>query len=105
MFNSSNIKMTADVEVVEKVKKERLDFKTTREETVAALTVEYQGMVFDANEESQNRMLRPIAALPNDTDTWLWVLADNTVVNLNKPQFIAVLTLSGAAQTAVWVQE
>ena len=58
MFNSSNIKMTADVEVVEKVKKERLDFKTTREETVAALTVEYQGMVFDANEESQNRIIR-----------------------------------------------
>ena len=83
----------------------REEFKAEREATVASLTVEFDGKTFDADEESQNRMLRPIAALQNDTDTWLWVLTDNTVVHLTRPQFIAVLTLAGKAQTAVWVQE
>lgn len=79
-------------------------FKFNRELQVEALTVEYEGMTFDANEEAQNRMLRPIACLQNDTDTWLWVLTDNTVVYLTRPQFIGALTLMGTAQTNVWVQ-
>lgn len=83
----------------------REEFKANREKLVKALTVEYDGMVFDANEDSQGRMLRPIAALQNDTDTWLWVLTDNTVVYLTRPQFIDVLTLAGTAQNALWVQQ
>ncbi len=104
MFNIDDIKMTADVELRVKTERERNEFKSNREEIVAKLTVEYDGMTLDADENSQNRMLRPIAALQNDTDTWMWVLTDNTVVQLTKPQFIAVLTLAGTAQSAVWVQ-
>jgi hypothetical protein len=92
--------MTSDIEEQE----QRQIFKAAREELVRKLTVEYEGMIFDADEVSQNRMLRPIAALQNDTDTWMWVLTDNTVVQLTKPQFVAVLTLAGTAQSAVWVQ-
>ena len=68
MFNSADIQMTADVEAADAIAKSRSDFKATREAIVAALTVEFQGMVFDADEESQNRMVRPISALPNDTE-------------------------------------
>lgn len=82
----------------------REEFKANREELVKASTVEYEGMVFDADEESQNRMLRPIAVLQNDTDTWVWVLTDNTVVYLTRPQFIDVLALAGKKQSAVWIQ-
>lgn len=92
------------VERVIGTEEQRSVFKREREQMVAKLTVTYESMIFDADEVSQNRMLRPIAALKNDTDTWLWVLTDNSVVYLTRPQFIAVLTLAGTAQTAVWVQ-
>ena len=87
----------SDIQVREK-------FKANRAKIVKALTVEYEGMVFDADEDSQGRMLRPIAALKNDIDTWIWVLTNNKVVYLTRPQFISVLTLAGTAQSAVWVQ-
>jgi len=82
----------------------RNEFTQERNDLLSKSTVEYQGMVFDSDEVSQNRMLRPIAVLQNDTDTQLWVLHDNTVVNLTKPQFIAVLALAGQQQTEMWVQ-
>jgi hypothetical protein len=105
VFNSEDIKMTADVELQAQTDEERKLFKSNREKLVSKLTVEYGGMFFDADEVSQNRMLRPIAALQNDTDTWLWVLTNNSVVYLTRPQFIAVLTLAGKAQSNIWVQE
>ncbi len=105
MFNPDNIKMTIEVEAIEAEKRSRAEFKANRQALLNNLTVEYDGMVFDADEESQSRMLRPIAALSNDSETQLWVLANNTVVHLTRPQFVEVLKLAGAAQTAIWVQE
>ena len=82
----------------------RNEFITTRTKILAKSTIEYEGMVFDSDETSQNRMLRPIAVLQNDTDTQMWVLHNNSVVYLTKPQFIAVLALAGQQQTDIWVQ-
>ena len=83
---------------------ERIQFKEEREIAVGTSTVEYDGMVFDSGEVSQNRMLRPIAVLQNDTDTQMWVLHDNSVVYLKKYQFLAVLELAGLQQSSLWVQ-
>lgn len=82
----------------------RQQFKLQRQQALDTATVEYQGMVFDADEESQNRMMRPILALPDDVTTQLWVLHDNSVVYLTKPQFKEVLALAGQKQTDIWVQ-
>jgi hypothetical protein len=82
----------------------RNEFKETRKNSLASSTVEFEGMVFDSDETSQNRMLRPISLLQNDTDTQVWVLNDNTVVNLTRPQFLGVLLLAGEQQTNMWVQ-
>lgn len=83
---------------------ERIEFKRSRDTYISNYTVEYEGMVFDADELSQNRMLRPIALLQNATDTQLWVLSDNTSVHVTKAQFMAVLKLANEKQTSVWVQ-
>jgi AICAR transformylase/IMP cyclohydrolase PurH len=82
----------------------RKEFTKSRDNKLYNSTVEYDGMIFDSGELSQSRMLRPIAVLQNDTDTHSWVLHDNSVVQLTKPQFIAVLDLAVAQQTAMWIQ-
>ena len=55
-----------DIEESEDCK--RLKFKNERSIKVGSLTVEYEGMVFDADEDSQNRLLRCIVILQNDTE-------------------------------------
>ena len=82
----------------------RSKFTKSRGVALANSTVEYEGMVFDSDETSQNRMLRPITVLQNDIDTQLWVLHNNETVHLTRPQFIAVLSLAGQQQTSIWVQ-
>jgi len=76
-------------------------FKADREALVEKLTVEHDGMVFDANEVSQDRMARA-AIVMDDAEITTWVLADNSVVNVTKLQLITVLRLSGQKQTEVW---
>ena len=81
--------------------------KATRATKVGALTVTVDGMVFDADETSQNRMSRVVAgaqALGVDlnTTTQIWVLADNTVAQPTVAQLAQALKLAGEAQTALW---
>ena len=81
--------------------------KATRATKVDALTVTVDGMVFDADETSQNRMSRVVAgaqALGVDlnTTTQIWVLADNTVATPTVAQLAQALKLAGEAQTALW---
>lgn len=82
----------------------REQFKAQRKSTLAKSSIILDGMEFDSDEESQSRLLRPIALLQNDVDTQLWVLKDNTTVLLNRPQFLAVLDLAVKQQTKLWVQ-
>ena len=81
------------------------EFQTQREINVSKITVEVDGMVFDGDEESTTRMLKPLAALIEETDTHLWVLHDNKIAYPTKAQFRKALTKAGQAQTALWVQE
>ena len=81
--------------------------KAERATQVGRLTVTVDGMVFDADETSQNRMSRVVAgaqALGVDlnTTTQIWVLADNTVATPTIAQLAQALKLAGEAQTALW---
>ena len=80
--------------------------KKERAEAVSRLTVTVDGMVFDADETSQNRMSRVVACAQalgiDQSTTQVWVLADNTVATPTVAQLAQALKLAGEAQTALW---
>ena len=83
----------------------RQSSKAARAAAVDAIKVTTaSGKTFDGDETSQNRMARAIVAL-NATGTaeTLWVLADNTPVQVTAAELAEALALSGAAQAALWV--
>lgn len=81
--------------------------KLERENAVQKITVEVDGMVFDGDEISQQRMSRTISAAialgaDLDNQTQVWVLSDNSVAMLTIRQLAQALRLAGEAQTALW---
>lgn len=105
-FNVEMIEV-ADPEPVppseEEVARQKLEeAKREREEAVKNILVEVDGMIFDGDETSQDRMTRAMAAL-NDGETLPWVLADNTIANVTKDQFKQALRLAGQEQARLWV--
>lgn len=85
----------------ELAKEKMMNAKIERADYVSKLIVEVDGLLFDGDETSQDRMARSIVAL-NDGETVQWVLANNTIVNVSKEQLRQALRLSGEAQTAIW---
>lgn len=79
--------------------------KQARDVAVAAIKVTTtNGKTFDGNELSQGRMARAIIVLQaTNTESTLWVLADNTPVQVTAAELIEALALAGAAQSAIWV--
>lgn len=79
--------------------------KRDRAAAVAAITVTTAaGNTFDGDETSQDRMARAILALQiTGTPSTLWVLADNTPVQVSAAELGEALALAGAAQSAIWV--
>lgn len=96
-------------EIAEREKAEALaQAKKERAEAVSKLKVIIDGMIFDADETSQNRMSRVVAgaqALGVDlnTTTQIWVLADNTVATPTVAQLAQALKLAGKAQSELWI--
>ena len=82
----------------------RAAFKSSRSTAVESIKVTVGDKVFDGDEVSQGRMARSIVAM-NDTETILWVLADNTPTTCTKAELIEALRLAGQAQTEVWVYD
>ena len=81
------------------------DWKASRAEAVANIKVTtLSGNEFDGDEVSQGRMSRAISVMA-DTDTTIWVLANNVPTEVSKAELIEALKLSGEAQTALWVYE
>ena len=83
--------------------------KAERATQVGRLTVTVDGMVFDADETSQNRMSRVVSGaqalgIDMNTTTQVWVLADNTVAQPTVAQLAQALKLAGEAQTALWTK-
>ena len=81
--------------------KQLLTAKAEREEYVKRIVVEVDGMMFDGDEVSQDRMARSIIAL-NLGEKVQWVLADNTIKMVTRAQLREALRKSGEAQTAIW---
>lgn len=77
--------------------------KSERASEVEAITVEVDGLVFDGDEKSQERMARSIISL-NDDETITWVLHDNTIANVTKEQLKTALRLAGQKQTELWTK-
>lgn len=82
--------------------------KAERSDAVSKITVEVDGMTFDGDEKSQDRMSRAItmftsSGLPADTTT-SWVLADNTVAQVTIGQLTQALLLAGQKQTELWTK-
>lgn len=82
--------------------------KATRATKVDALTVTVAGMVFDADETSQNRMARVVSGaqalgVDMNTTTQIWVLADNTVATPTVAQLAQALKLAGEKQSELWI--
>ena len=80
--------------------------KAERADAVSKITVTVDGMVFDGDETSQERMARTItAAVATGEDmsaTTTWVLADNTVAQVSITQLAQALRAAGEAQTELW---
>ena len=80
--------------------------KAERAAAVSRITVTVDGMVFDGDEISQERMSRTItAAVATGEDmsaTTTWVLADNTIAQPSIQQLAQALRAAGEQQTALW---
>ena len=80
--------------------------KAERAAAVSRITVTVDGMTFDGDEVSQERMARTItAAVATGEDmsaTTTWVLADNTVAQVSMQQLAQALRAAGEQQTALW---
>lgn len=80
--------------------------KNVRAQAVSKIVVTVDGMTFDGDETSQERMARTItAAVATGEDmsaTTTWVLADNTVAQVTIRQLAQALRLAGEQQTELW---
>lgn len=100
----------AEIAALPKITQEDLDaqareaFKASREEAVKNIKVEVDGMLFDGDETSQTRMSRAVQ-LMNDTETTLWVLANNQPIQVTKAQLSEALRISAEEQTRLWIME
>jgi len=87
------------------VKAERETFKANRADTIsrAVITTSY-GNIFDADEPSQQRMARAIL-ISNETGQTetRWILANNSVITVTKPEMVEALALSLQAQSEAWI--
>ena len=77
--------------------------KAERAAEVEALTVEVEGMVFDADETSQARMSVAASSMTDD-ELNVWVLHDNSIVQVTKAQLMQACRLARIAQSAIWTK-
>lgn len=95
--------------IEDKIEKNKLSISSSKQEradAVSKITVEIDGMVFDGDEISQERMSRTVvaAAATGETGdaTTTWVLHDNTIAQPTISQLARALRAAGEAQTKLW---
>ena len=76
-------------------------FKKLRAEKIGKLTVEVDGLIFDGDELSTERMNQRIQIM-SDTDTILWTLANNDVQEVTKTQLFNAFKLAVDEQSKLW---
>ena len=79
--------------------KEKKELRTL---LVANIEVEYNGIVYQGDEISQDRMSRAINGLPDDTTTISWKAKDNSSKELTRLDLKEILFLAGQEQTKIW---
>lgn len=87
-----------DEEIIEN---EYVADKQIRDNEMSSLTVEIDGYVLQADEESQNRMVRAILVLQKK-ETIQWVTADDELVMISREQLEQALRKAVEAQTEIW---
>ena len=76
---------------------------STYEHPLSVSQKSINGIVFDADEESQNRMARAILALQiNEVPTTEWILSNNATVTVTVAELGEALRLAGQEQTKIW---
>lgn len=82
----------------------RHDKKLERAEKLKKFYVKTKsGNAFDADEISQQRMARFILVM-NDNENIPWVLADNTIADVNKAELAEALKLAVFKQSELWIK-
>ena len=88
--------------------KELEEAKVARADAVANIRVWVDGMEFDGDETSQERLSRTITAATATgakmTDYTTWVLADNTIAQVTIEQLATALRKAGEKQTELWTK-
>ena len=91
------------------VKTERIDesylkqiSKANRTILVESIEVKYNGISYQGDETSQDRMSRAINGLPDDIATILWKAKDNSSHELTRLDLKEILFLAGQEQTRIW---
>lgn len=79
--------------------KEKKELRTL---LVANIEVEYNGIVYQGDETSQDRMSRAINGLPDDTTTISWKAKDNSSQELTRLDLKEILFLAGQEHTRIW---
>lgn len=77
-------------------------WKAGREERVRAIVVEVDGLRFDGDEDSQNRMARAVTGADLMTEAIEWILADNTTAIVTVQTLKTACRLAGEEQTRIW---
>jgi len=75
--------------------------KAARAKAVERIIVKVDGIPLDGDEESQTRMTRAALVL-GETESTLWMCADNHPRPITKEQFVQAVRLAGEEQTRLW---
>ena len=95
----------APAKPAEVVEAERLArAKAERAEAVEALTVDVDGLVFDANEKAQERMARAVLMAESPDEQTEWVLHDDSVALVSAEQLRRACRAAGREQGSLWVR-
>ena len=83
--------------------------KVEREHAVSKITVWVDGMEFDGDETSQERLSRVVSIASTlgvdiDNTYQTWVLADNTIAQVTIRQLARACELTGRKQTELWTK-
>lgn len=87
-----------DEEIIEK---EFVSDKQIRDNEMSSLTVEVDGYILQADEVSQNRMVRAILVLEKK-ETIQWITAADDLVMISREQLEQALRKAVEAQTEIW---
>lgn len=79
-----------------------LQIKNNRQIQVSNIEVKYNGVIYQGDETSQDRMSRAINGLPDDTTTISWKAKDNSSQELNRLDLKEILFLAVQEQTRIW---